>query len=391
MPVRDLIWTGTGFDTLDSDTVDGSHSIQLKGRGTLDPPTGSTAPAVTGVSMYQCYSNSNTPETYGNVLSLYGETAKGGAGELFVGWSGGSTEASGLHAGLYVRSKRDVAGTLWSSWARVYTTEFKPTPADIGAATSGHTHTAAAVGAIPTSASCNKNWNWSGQGGQPSWLWGGNDGTNMYVYNPSNFSVNYANSAGSATSAGTAGHLHCSNYGVPIEIGQYIDFHQNGTNTDYSVRLEGTAGQLTCHGNFTASKVYNAVWNDYAELFEKEADDLTAGDILAWGDNGVVKATMENKNAVVGVYSDTFGHLLGGEEGKSEEENLVNYAPVGLSGRVYVKVTGTVKKGDLIVASEIPGIGRASKTYEPGTVVGKALGSHEGDAIERIQMLIMNI
>ena len=40
---------------------------------------------------------------------------------------------------------------------------------------------------------------WSGQSGQPSWLWGGNDGTNMYVYNPSNFSVNYANSAGNAT------------------------------------------------------------------------------------------------------------------------------------------------------------------------------------------------
>ena len=44
-------------------------------------------------------------------------------------------------------------------------------------------------GKISTSASCNKNWNWSGQAGQPSWLWGGNDGTNMYVYNPSNFTV----------------------------------------------------------------------------------------------------------------------------------------------------------------------------------------------------------
>ena len=38
---------------------------------------------------------------------------------------------------------------------------------------------------------------WSGQEGQPTWLWGGNEGENMYVYNPSNFSVNYANSAGS--------------------------------------------------------------------------------------------------------------------------------------------------------------------------------------------------
>lgn len=40
--------------------------------------------------------------------------------------------------------------------------------------------------------------NWSGQGGQPNWLWGGGDGTNMYVYNPSNFSVYYASIAGTA-------------------------------------------------------------------------------------------------------------------------------------------------------------------------------------------------
>lgn len=48
---------------------------------------------------------------------------------------------------------------------------------------------------------------WDGQGGQPTWLWGGNDGTNMYVYNPSNFNVNYANSAGSASTATTASNL----------------------------------------------------------------------------------------------------------------------------------------------------------------------------------------
>ena len=47
-------------------------------------------------------------------------------------------------------------------------------------------------------------WNWLGQGGQPQWLWGGNDGESMYVYNPSNFSVNYANSANYATTAGSA-------------------------------------------------------------------------------------------------------------------------------------------------------------------------------------------
>lgn len=41
-----------------------------------------------------------------------------------------------------------------------------------------------------------KPFNWNGQSGQPSWLWGSNDGTKYYVWNPSNFNVNYANSAG---------------------------------------------------------------------------------------------------------------------------------------------------------------------------------------------------
>ncbi len=36
----------------------------------------------------------------------------------------------------------------------------------------------------------NATFNWTGKDGQPTWLWGGNDPSNMYVYNPSNFSVN---------------------------------------------------------------------------------------------------------------------------------------------------------------------------------------------------------
>lgn len=40
--------------------------------------------------------------------------------------------------------------------------------------------------------------NWAGQSGQPTWLWGGNNFNSYYVYNPSNFRVAYAASAGNA-------------------------------------------------------------------------------------------------------------------------------------------------------------------------------------------------
>ena len=46
------------------------------------------------------------------------------------------------------------------------------------------------------------NFIWDGQPGQPTWLWGGNDGVNFYVYNPSNFSVSYAASAGNSSTVG---------------------------------------------------------------------------------------------------------------------------------------------------------------------------------------------
>ena len=43
---------------------------------------------------------------------------------------------------------------------------------------------------------------WNGQGGQPTWLWGGNNPNDAYVWNPSNFNVNHANTANSAGTAG---------------------------------------------------------------------------------------------------------------------------------------------------------------------------------------------
>ena len=64
------------------------------------------------------------------------------------------------------------------------------------------------------------SWDWSGQGGQPGWLWGGNDGTNMYVYNPANFSVNYANRAGQAQLAAPAVQWVVNTSGPAITVPQ---------------------------------------------------------------------------------------------------------------------------------------------------------------------------
>ena len=67
--------------------------------------------------------------------------------------------------------------------------------------------------------------NWSGQSGQPAWLWGGNDFNSYYVYNPSNFRVAYAASAGNAD---TLDGEHASNF---VRAGNFESANLNSLDT----------------------------------------------------------------------------------------------------------------------------------------------------------------
>ena len=147
--------------------------------------------------------------------------------------------------------------------------------------------------------------------------------------------------------------------------------------------------RLNYDGYFYATKVFNAVYNDYAEYFEKGSNNLEPGDVLEVNNDGkYVKSSSENSKRVVGVYSDTFGHLLGGNGDENDEKDFV---PVGLAGRVNVKVVGDIEPGDLLVSSSIPGVAMKKNAFSfSGTVIGKALEFHNGDSVDRIKMLIMN-
>lgn len=139
------------------------------------------------------------------------------------------------------------------------------------------------------------------------------------------------------------------------------------------------------------AKVYRAVYNDLAELFEKQDGVVSEpGDILISTDNKVCLSTQEGDRRVVGVHSDTYGFCLGGENKDSPVDNYDRFIPVGISGRVRVKIVGEVVEGDLIVASQIPGVGIATSHYVPGTVVGKALEASHKPGVKRVWMLIMN-
>lgn len=138
--------------------------------------------------------------------------------------------------------------------------------------------------------------------------------------------------------------------------------------------LLDSSGNTSFPGTLTASKVYNAVYNDYAEFFEKEEDIVfEAGDIVALDmdtkEERYVKAT-EDSAVIVGVCTHEYAHIIGGKK-QSLEENEKEFVPVSLMGRVHVKVDDTVKRGDKVTASKVPGIGRKAMPGEHS--IGTAL------------------
>lgn len=128
---------------------------------------------------------------------------------------------------------------------------------------------------------------WSGQSGQPAWLWGGNDASNMYVWNPSNFNVNYATSAGMAGSANTLSGLSShSSQGWGVQTGTFIHGEGDSTGGDFAFRRDcPNAGQMSMviDGRFYQNK------GQYRVLDESDKNQFATAEqgVTASGSNYV--------------------------------------------------------------------------------------------------------
>lgn len=121
-------------------------------------------------------------------------------------------------------------------------------------------------------------------------------------------------------------------------------------------------------GYLYATRVYNAVWNDYAELFEK-GEDIEFDHLAYVKEDGKVYSAGEPCN-VVGIVTNNYGHLLGGDG----DPNSENYIPISLAGRVPVEVSEEIKVGDMIAANK-NGTCRKATKEDFGCIVGKCVGS----------------
>lgn len=157
------------------------------------------------------------------------------------------------------------------------------------------------------------------------------------------------------------------------------------------ISMEGGSiqGDLHVTGDIYANRVHNAVYNDYAEYFEKGEDGIEPGDIVALDEfsnkEQYVKAQSDSK-VIVGVCSDEYGQVLGGTPSKTV--NRLYYIPVAIMGRVHVNVKGKVIPGQhIIISDDTPGVGMAEDRLHHGKVLGIALTGNE-DGLGKVRMLV---
>ena len=179
--------------------------------------------------------------------------------------------------------------------------------------------------------------------------------------------------------------------------GPFTATRVTGDNIKFNTKLEGPNNfYVDSNGDLhTGGKVYDAVWNDLAEWYEKVNPEVNyePGTVICKvpKENLYTTSKWYLRRLVVGVCSDTYGTILGGENLRNMENNNYKYIPVALSGRVKVKVCEhhVIHEGDLLYVSLEEG--RATNqppTKEEGCVIGKSLEESDGSK-DRILMQVM--
>ena len=127
-------------------------------------------------------------------------------------------------------------------------------------------------------------------------------------------------------------------------------------------------------GNFAAGTITaTATQAQYADLAENYVADAEyePGTVLVFGGQHEVTTTSDALSTrVAGVVSTNPAHLM---NDACEGEHVV---AVALRGRVPVKVSGNVNKGDVLITSDIPGVAMVSAsphTVSASQIVGKAI------------------
>lgn len=146
-------------------------------------------------------------------------------------------------------------------------------------------------------------------------------------------------SATSGSSVGTSSTPYAIGYFNQISVNSItgtlaINSTANGTiyNSDTKIYSGNTAAAINTSGgiyaakNIWGAKVFNAVFNDYAEC--RTTINLAPGHVVIDNDDGSLSCSSQRLQPGAQVISDTYGHLMGGTENAT--------TPIAVAGRVLV-------------------------------------------------------
>jgi hypothetical protein len=197
----------------------------------------------------------------------------------------------------------------------------------------------------------------------------------------------------------TTGTLGVLNNGG-LSVGSNSDFRATVTGNDVTLRNQTSGGNLyfgvNVGGNVTPTLVMygangtvsgnqiNANYADVAERFEADTE-LPPGTVVELGGSAeITQVTTDLSENVFGVISTRAAYLMNSSAGSD-----VTHPPVAMTGRVPVKVTGQVLKGERLVSAG-NGMARAARPGEATAfnVIGRALRDKLDTAVGTVEAIV---
>ena len=177
-----------------------------------------------------------------------------------------------------------------------------------------------------------------------------------------------------------------SSGGVTVNVGAGSYINVNADDIEVDATTAATASKVVARdssgdifANLFQGTATSARYADLAEVYATDVDYEPGTVVCFGGEKEVTACDSELCHRVAGVVStDPAFKMNDAAEGQ----------PIALAGRVPCKVIGPIAKGDLVVTSDVEGHAKADNDAPAGRIIGKAIGSLEGDDAGIVEVLV---
>ena len=191
----------------------------------------------------------------------------------------------------------------------------------------------------------------------------------------------------SQTNITAVGTLSALSVSGNVTAGGHVGTMYTNSIVNTGANSTGNIGSSTGYFNTVFAKATSAQYADLAEMYCADFNYLPGTVVEFGGTEEVTQTTQSHSVKVAGIVSTNPSYLM------NSTLNCTNALEIALVGRVPCRVVGTIRKGDRLVSSSIPGVATAldKNLYEPGCIVGKALEDYNSIAAGVIEVAVGRI